>query len=95
MNAAMGKLAEKLGIDHARLPREELAEVVCEKALKRIAQLEELHADLLHAFEETPEVFADTVWCRNHFTTLYEAALYCRLDMIEKPDIHEQIGMGV
>lgn len=38
MNQAMGKLAEKLGIDHAKLPREELAEIVCEKALEALAQ---------------------------------------------------------
>lgn len=36
MNQAMAKLAEKLGIDHAKLPREELAEIVCENALKHI-----------------------------------------------------------
>lgn len=36
MNQAMAQLAEKLGIDHAKLPREEMAEVVCEKALEAL-----------------------------------------------------------
>lgn len=38
MNQAMAQLAEKLGIDHAKLPREELAEIVCEKALEALDQ---------------------------------------------------------
>lgn len=40
MNIQMINLAEKLGIDHAKLPREELAEIVCEKALKCIEAFE-------------------------------------------------------
>lgn len=40
MNQAMAQLAEKLGIDHAKLPREEMAEAVCEKALKCIETFE-------------------------------------------------------
>lgn len=40
MNQAMMKLAEKLGIDHDKMPREELADVVCEKALKCIGHAE-------------------------------------------------------
>lgn len=36
MNTAMAKLAEKLGIDHAKLPREDMAEIVCEKALETL-----------------------------------------------------------
>ena len=46
MNQAMGKLAEKLGIDHAKLPREELAEIVCEKALEALTQQNSELADL-------------------------------------------------
>ena len=47
MNQAMGKLAEKLGIDHAILPREELAEVVCEKALEHFGSKAEWQAEAL------------------------------------------------
>ena len=32
MNNAMAKLAEALNIDHAKMPREQMAEAVCEKA---------------------------------------------------------------
>lgn len=46
MNQAMGKLAEKLGIYHAKLPREELAEIVCEKALEALDQQNSELADL-------------------------------------------------
>lgn len=42
MNKAMATLAEKLNIDHSRLPREEMAVEVSEKALAYITQLEEL-----------------------------------------------------
>jgi len=38
MNTAMAQLAEKLGIDHANMPREELAKEVCEKALEALPQ---------------------------------------------------------
>lgn len=44
MNNAMAKLAEKLGIDHAKMTREKMAELVCEKALKKMAQLEKLRS---------------------------------------------------
>jgi hypothetical protein len=41
MNNAMAKLAEALNIDHAKMPREQMAEAVCEKALLEISQLNE------------------------------------------------------
>ena len=54
MNQAMGKLAEKLGIYHAKLPREELAEIVCEKALKCIETFEGTRA--IDALQIEPNV---------------------------------------
>lgn len=43
MNNAMAKLAEKLGIDHAKMTREKMAEVVSEKALSHIIELERVN----------------------------------------------------
>ena len=95
MNNAMAKLAEALNIDHAKMPREQMAEAVCEKALKHIEQLEALRAELLHNFEENPEVFADTVWCKNRITTLYELANFATPLMLNKATPQEQIGMAI
>jgi len=47
MNQAMAQLAEKLSIDHAKLPREELAEVVCEKALDHLGSKAKWQAEAL------------------------------------------------
>ena len=38
MNNAMAKLAEALNIDHAKMPREQMAEAVCEKAVLEIGR---------------------------------------------------------
>lgn len=54
MNQAMAQLAEKLGIDHAKLPREQMAEVVCEKALKCIETFEGTRA--IDALQIEPNV---------------------------------------
>jgi hypothetical protein len=43
MNIAMARLAEKLGIDHAKMTREKMAEVVSEKALLHIIELERVN----------------------------------------------------
>jgi hypothetical protein len=63
MNNVMAQLAEVLNIDHAKMPREQMAEAVCEKALKKMAQLEKLRliktaAELVVEFAE--EAQSDT-----------------------------------
>lgn len=41
MNEAMAQLAELLNINHAKMPREQMAQSVCEKALREISELKE------------------------------------------------------
>jgi len=80
MNQAMAQLAEKLGIDHAKLPREKMAEVVCEKALEALAQqnseLAELKAFLqkskAHALEKRELFIASRIDSALLFINQYE-----------------------
>lgn len=100
MNQAMAQLAEKLGIDHAKLPREELAEVVCEKALEALAQQNSELADLKqylnnardYALKAEFRAAAIDLTTALTFVDCFERR---QIAVAQKKASLEQIGMGV